>query len=301
MVYARQVVDPPSSAPYPYGLLNAVDWRPNGDPHVFQGIQWNSMCPADANTTVDPCFTGGGVTAKSKQTFQYLRGATPFTVYTEVDCSPPGFWDSADDKIAQAMAMAEGPEVETVLWTGSVAGTGNGQYPHLAANATVTDSSVLAPVTLQTATGTVTGSTILDVVEGLGRLEAALLACAKGTGFIHVTPVVLELMAAWRLVELRGGQLYTMAGNRVVVGAGYTGSAPDGTSAVGSQWMYATGPLFGYRSAVRTFDKATGLDRNVNTLKLIVERTYVVAYDCCIYGVAVSTGGIITGTPNSAT
>ena len=43
------------------------------------------------------------------------------------------------------------------------------------------------------------------------------------------------------------------------------------------------------------------LDRETNTLKTIVERTYVLGYSCCcMYAVPISTGGIVTGQPSSA-
>ncbi len=86
-------------------------------------------------------------------------------------------------------------------------------------------------------------------------------------------------------------------------GGGYPGTAPDGSApAYGVNWMYITGAVFGYRSGIKlNGTKIEHFDRSVNTLKVIAERTYVLGWDCCQFGVAVSYGGIITGLPNSAT
>ena len=54
------------------------------------------------------------------------------------------------------------------------------------------------------------------------------------------------------------------------------------------RWIYATPPVFGYRSDVRTFERETTLDRSVNTVKAVAERNYLLGYDCCLVAVPVS-------------
>ena len=66
-------------------------------------------------------------------------------------------------------------------------------------------------------------------------------------------------------------------------------------------WIYATGPVFAYRGAPETFAFREMFDRTANTLKTIVERTYVLGYSCCcLPAIPVSVGGDITGQPLSA-
>jgi hypothetical protein len=73
-------------------------------------------------------------------------------------------------------------------------------------------------------------------------------------------------------------------------------------------WIYGTGPVFGYRGMepgpdgqlTDQYDIRDWLDRSENTMKVIAERTYLLGYDCCLFAVAVSLGGIVTGQPLSA-
>jgi len=97
------------------------------------------------------------------------------------------------------------------------------------------------------------------------------------------------------VLDIGGSQIITKAGNLVAAGAGYPGTGPDGTILQGAAWIYATGQIFAYRTAPEAFDFKTTVDRAENTVKTIVERTYVLGWDCCHFAVPVSVGGIVTG------
>jgi hypothetical protein len=268
------------------------------------GMLWQPLCPG-GGSTFDGCIVSGGGTppAKASNASLGLRGSTPFTVFTEVDCSPVGWWDRAAENAEIALTQVEAYVVEQVFWTGTVAGITNAQYPHLAANAIVLEASLSTggPTTLQTAATVVTGS-VLDMVEGLGLLEQQLADCYKGgAGVIHVTQAVLDSLATNGLIVKDGAVYRTWNGNLVVPGGGYRGTSPAGaTATAGTSWMYATGPVFGWRSDISILgEPGQRLDRNVNTLKTIVERTYTLGFDCCHLAVQVSTGGVITGQPGT--
>jgi hypothetical protein len=278
---ARQIVDPPAFTLLPYGLWDAVEQRTPGNPHWQQGVTWIERCP-DGGTTYDECLsvTGTGAPpepgAKADNVDQTDRGATPFTIFTEFDCAPVGLRD-AETVASDALARIEQQQVEAAFWTGTVGGQ-TVAFPHLAANAEVLDSQqiVLQP----TATTCVTG---VDAAHALGALEDCLADCYAGQGVIHIPRIALPTLAAWGLVQARDGGLFTMAGNRVVVGGGYTGSGPDGTTpAAGSTWMFATGALFGYRGDVRMHSPRDSIDRSANTMRMIAERTYVLGFECCL-------------------
>lgn len=281
MAGARQIVDPPAFTLLPYGLWDAVEQRSPGNPHWQQGVTWIERCP-DGGTTYDECLsvTGTGAPpepgAKADNVDQTDRGATPFTIFTEFDCAPVGLRD-AETVASDALARIEQQQVEAAFWTGTVGGQ-TVAFPHLAADAEVFDSQqiVLQP----TATTCVTG---VDAAHALGALEDCLADCYAGQGVIHIPRIALPTLSAWGLVQARDGALFTTAGNRVVVGGGYTGTGPDGTSpAAGSTWMYATGALFGYRGDVRMHSPRDSIDRSANTMRMIAERTYVLAYECCL-------------------
>lgn len=318
MTNTRAIVGAPRKDLLTYGLFSVAENRSeprdaNGrvDPHWKNGVTWQNVCP-DAGTTYDRCIQAGslgvevtGIGAPSAKTATAERsiwGATPFTVVVEIDCSPPGFYTQADEIVATTFSQAEQFEVEQVFFTGTVNATANLQFPHLAAAAGLVED-VPGGATLQLVTGNVgpTGGASLDVVEALGKLEQALAACVKGVGVVHISCELLPHLVTNHLVHEQDGVLYTPGGHKLAVSAAYSGAAPSGVVQVGVQWMYATGPVFMYKSRGRYIgDEAASLDRTVDTLKRIYERTYVIGYDCCLFAVPVSTGGVITGAINSA-
>jgi hypothetical protein len=304
MTTRRKTVAAPLVTPESFTLLDYVQWVDDIDPHWQNGITYPAVC-GGASTTYDICVDSPVVTGsnptKADTADRIWRGATPFTVYTEIDCSPVGWWDDAENNINEALRRYEHLEVERTFWTGTVHGDANIAMPHLAANTVTLDSSD-SLITLQTAaTVAVTGT--FDVVEGLGILEQQLASCYGAQGLIYVTLPVFDELVNELLVFQRNGLWYTAKGNKVVPGSGFTGTAPDGTAApTGTSWMYATGALMGYRTPPKQVaTRKDSFNRAINTLKLIVERVYVLGWDCCHAAVRVSTGGTVTGTANSAT
>lgn len=300
----RVHVTSPAFSPLPYGLLTSLstETRFPQNQHWRTGVTYETLC-AQADTTYDDCFavsgTGGAVpppaAAKSATAEILWRGATPFTVYAEVNCSAPGFWDNAQDLIAQTHARAEETAVETALWTGR-AGDQRVVYPHLASDIEITDNR---GILLQTAATVVTGGT-LDIVEGIGRLEAELAECYHGVGVLHVPRVLAPAMANASLITREGFRYRTTNGNVVVFGTGYTGSSPSGASQAGAVTVYATGGMFIYRSELETTPSISTIDRDTNLVSVIAERTYVVGWECCHLAVEISIGGIVTGFAGSA-
>lgn len=304
----RKVLDQgPLVTPEGATLLDYIQWVEDPDPHWQAGITYPEVC-SGASTTYDICVTDappvtGDNPTKENTGERGWRGATPFTVYTRIDCSPVGWVNDAEGVIRAALLRFEHLAVEEVFTTGVVAGVADIMYPHLSADTEVLDPDddsgliVLQPAASVAVTGTV------DVVEGLGILEQQLADCYGAQGFIHVTLAVFNEMVNELIVFQRNGRWFTAKGNTVVPGSGYTGQAPDGTAApAGTSWMYATGAVFGRRTAPKQVGNITeSLDRGVNTLEIIIERTYVIGWDCCLAAVRVSTGGAVTGTASSAT
>ncbi len=299
MAGPRQLVAPPTFVDRNFGLLSVVQARyDEPDSHWRNGVTFQDICGI-ANLTHDSCAVSGAPPPKAGNVTVETFGALPFTVFAEVDCSPVGYTQQEQRaRAVDALTRAEGYQVERALWTGDIS---NGVlYPHLAANTLVTDPTNVN-VTLQCAATTVSGSVVFDIVEGVARLEAAMSACWPGQFVIHVPMILGEhLMSEW-VAEVSGAQIKTRAGNLVALGAGYPGTGPDGSSIANAAWIYATPPLFAYRSAPETFNFREQFDRSDNTLKTIVERTYVLGFPCCcFYAVPISVGGIVTGQPLSA-
>jgi len=320
MVAPLNQVESPDFTPLSYGLWSVVQDRSATGDRWRSGVTWQPIC-GTSNTTYDECITVTGTggpppapAAKAATHTIAARGAQPFTVFAEVDCSPVGFDNdpfersNAQNAARVALSQTEMIQVERAFWTG-IAGGQAVVFPHLAEDTAFTNSD---NIIMQTAVTTVTGSTVLDVVEGLGYLESRLDACYGGQGVIHVPDIVFNALVAQHLIVQVGGpngpRLQTTRGNLVAVGAGYPGTAPDGTAPVNAVWMYATGAVFGYRGIEpdpegnmrAAYNVRDWFDRAENTVKVQAERTYLLGWDCCHFGTLVTLGGIVSGLPLSA-
>lgn len=305
MANGRQLANPPVFTPLPFGLLSAAtDSTATAPTHWKAGITWQSHCPG-ADGTYDPC---GALSASGPvpdaplkdQTSEFLlRGATAFTVYAKFHCSSLGFWDVANQLATEALTRVEGHEVERIFDSGvapRIGGSTETVYPHLQADAEFVDDT---DALLQSTADVIT-TTPLDATEAFGRIEAALAECYNGVGVLHVPAVLSGEVQARALVQARGSQLTTLMGNRMALGGGYSGAAPDGTVTPGVAWVYATGSVFYYRGEITVMDPVDSFDRSINTVEAMAERTYLFGWDCCHLAVPVYIGGIPAGQFDSA-
>lgn len=309
MAGLRQVVDPPSFSPIPFGLLTTVEFPNIDGAHWQNGITYQPLCSSSVTgvgaSTYDPsciAVTGAGSPgppsppALASNFSQAPRGATSFVVYAEFDCATVGN-EQAQQAAERALAMAEPWQVEHAFWTGLAGGQAGAQtvvFPHLAANAQVLDANgILLQTQAINVTGVgsigVTGDTT-NITTALGLLEGALANCYDGVGVIHVPQLAVPSIGG--LIN-SGPQMKTKNGNLVAIGAGYPGTGPDGSVRAGNTvWLYATGNVFGFRSAIRVRapQGASSINRSTNTISMIAERTYVLGWDCCHFAVQAALG-----------
>jgi hypothetical protein len=297
-------IEPPAFTPARHGLFSVATPTTPSDPHWQGGVQYRALCPT-GGTTFDECIvvtgTGGAPpppVAKADNVDLNWRGSQPFTVFTEFDCAPASFGtpDEIKSLAEDALTRVEEWQVEQAFWTG-VSGSQAVVLPHLAEDTSIAAPAGLngspVPILLQTAAVVVTGGgPSAAPARALGVIERELANCYKGEGVIHIPAYLLPTFAASTLLVRDGARLRTWAGNLVVVGGGYTGSSPAGAApAAGESWIYATGSLFAYRSAVRTFRLDETFNRVENTVRAIAERTYVLGWDCCHLAALVAIGG----------
>ena len=274
-------------------LTTATQLDLTSNAHWRMGLQWQPMCP-DAEGTYGECTSPDGtpLPAPKGETWAWeTRGATPVTVYSRIDCAPVGQWDQLSTRNQQALLRSEARELERIFWTGEAeTGGGVSTWPHLAAAVAVADGDDL----IQPAATVITD--IPQTIEvGIGMLEAAMRECYPGIATLHVPIRLGALMAEAYLLAPRAGVMYTSSvGSKVVLGD-YPGTAPNGTSTDGVTWVYATGAVFFQREATpHTFTPVESFDRDVNTLSMIAERTYVVGWDCCLLAIPILNGEDIT-------
>lgn len=302
MAGPRLVVDGPSFAPLPYGLWDAVQKPPVDSIHWQNGITWVDRC-GNGDTLYDECIAVTGVggspsgqAAMTSNITQQNRGATSFACYAEFDCSPVGL-TGAQEVADAALEKVRSYQLEKAFWTGTAGKTSSGGvaqttvFPHLAANTALNDPAN-STILLQPAANTsVTGGATTDVADGLGQLQGALASCYHGVGVIHIPTVALPTLVAWDLVEDRDGGLYTVTGNRVVVGSGYPGTSPGGVApAAGSTWIYATGAIFGYQASVNVGSLVELFDRTENTHHMVAQQVYVLGWECCLFATQIALG-----------
>jgi len=279
-----------------YDLLSTATQLDLADGHWRMGLTWEQFCP-DTSGTYDPCVTvtddgGEAVLAdppdpKAATWEQLTRGATPFTAYSRADCAPVGEWTQLGERNRLSLIRSESRFVEDTFWTGvAEAGGQTTVFPHLAADAEVTDAEDL----IQPAATVVTA--IPQTIEvGIGMLEQAMRECYAGVATLHVPIRLASLMAEAYLLAPRAGIMYTSTvGSKVVLGE-YPGTSPAGVSTPGVTWVYATGEVFFMREAApHSFRPVESLDRDVNTLAMIAERTYVIGWDCCLLAIPILNG-----------
>jgi hypothetical protein len=278
-----------------FGLLSPATTQleiPN--PKWRMGLQWQSFCPAVAGTYGECTVPDEEIPPAPPKgvTWDWVtRGSTPVTIYSRVDCAPVGQWEDLSTRNQQALIRSEQRELERIFWTGGiVAGAGvTDAYPHLAANAEVTDGDDLLQMPAEPVS-----EDPQSIEVALGMLEAAMRRCYPGVATIHMPIRLAALAADHRLIESRNGVMYTTSvGSKVVIGE-YPGTGPDGTlPPTGQTWMYASGEVFWVREATpHSFRAVESFDRDVNTLSMIAERTYAYGWDCCLFAALVLNGEV---------
>lgn len=302
MAGPRQLVDGPRFTPSPYGLLSVADLRgDDGDSHWQNGITFDTECPnlnAAQGTTFDDCTAVTGIGSpppsppKADNTNYRWRGATPFTVFSQFDCSRVGL-EEAQNKAERALARAESWQIERAFWTGQAAGINNIAFPHLAHSAAeVLDAQgiVLQGPAVTGVSGYPATAGPWSISQGLGILEKLLADCINGVGVVHIPPQVLPKLTGVQAVAPRAAGMWTAAGNQVAVGNGYPGTGPGGQAPnQDAAWIYGTGPIVVYRGPVRVVDGVEAFDRSENTIRLLAERTVLVAFPgCCHFAVQIN-------------
>lgn len=291
----QQAIDQQPALPPVYSLLGCAPTLDVPAEEWFSGAKWLPEFTNTANTNgailidcIGDTASGAGMTAAAAPS---TKGLFPFGVFSSFQCSATGF--QIADYAGRARRLLDATQSYNIakeLWSGAINGgagaLGNGQLN--AANPT-TDTLSAAAVAP-------------DVAFAL--VEQGIAYYGHGRrGMIHCTPQVLLMIHTLYGLEQRNGLWMTPMGNIVVADAGYDGSAPGGTAASTSQWIYGTevievllSPVINLPNADLFGDEAAfmaeALDRTVDKVTVYSFRAAAIRWDQQIHVAAQVNVGI---------
>ena len=247
-----EVTGPPV-VPYPFGLFSVAPVGTPADGHWTSGIWWRSFACNLVGVTYGPCSVDDEVPEKDPNVECGIGGAVAFTVYARSDESVGG--GSLAEKFQAArdtLIAGEQFAVEQTVWAA------------LLAEVTVADGTAGAQ----------------NYAEAVAMAEALIADNYGGSPVLHMSRFAAPM--AHDVIQRDGTRLATLLGSQVVAGGGY-GTSP--TTAGAAQTIFATGALQVVRGEI--FDLGQHLDRDTNSISAVVERTYVVGWDCTAVRVAI--------------
>lgn len=271
----RALVPPITGEPSPHGLLGGcVPVVMATDGHQLNGTD---TLPASCNTAHPwqncPTATSGEFPWTNPASKVFDRPETcsfePFTAYAGFECSTIG----TSFEEAGALAMGQ-------LFRGEQSALEEWFMTRWLANATHTTD--LTP-----------GAGAVHIVNGIGILESWLGTNYGGQGVIHAPIGTASLLAMHH--QIRDGITdetcpETLAGNSVVLGAGYGVNVgpvalpgPPVAAPTGEAWLYITPPIR-IRRDERTLvlnSEWQGVNTTVNDRRAMAETTFVAEVACC--------------------
>lgn len=267
----RASVPPILGEPSPHGLLSGcIDVVTTSDVHQLNGTDMQSTTCGQARPWQDCPDPAGGWTNPAAKTFDRVGYCTfePVTVYAGAECSTFGISQvEAETSALDQLRLGEQRALEDWFLT------------RWLADATHT-------VDLTPAAGAV------HIVNGVGLLETWLGTEYGGRGVIHAPIGTASLLSMNTLVDFATEETcpQTLAGNAVVLGAGYSANlgpavppAVPAPAPAGEAWLYVTPPVRIRRDTARIVQSAEwqSIDTTVNDRRTLAETTFVPEVACC--------------------
>lgn len=274
----RALVPPIAADPLPNGLLGGcVDVVTTTDMHELNGTDMISMscaetnpwqdCPAaDPDNVLVPWVNPGAKLFDRPEACSF----EPLTAYAGVECSTFGIsFPEAQARALDQLRMGEQRTLEAFFATRGLAAMAMGND-------------------LTPAGGAV------HIVAGIGLLEEWLADNFGGTGLLHVPVRASGLLSTNYLVPFASDETCptTLAGNGVVIGAGYSAMTGPYTAAqtpgvaapAGEAWLYVTPPMRIRRDAPSLSMSAEwqGVNTVTNDRRAVAESTFVAEVSCCM-------------------
>lgn len=268
----RALVPPILGEPSPHGLLGGcIDVVRTTNMHELNGTDMISNSCAGANPWQDCADPAGGWTNPASKIFNRPNICTfePVTAYAGVECSTIGIsYDEARARALEELRLGEQRVLE--------------------------DWFMRRGLSWMAATNDLTpGTGALHIVNGIGVLETWLATNYGGQGVIHAPIGTASLLAMHTQIDLVTEETcpVTLAGNSVILGAGYTANvgpiASPGAGVpapAGEAWLYITPPMRIRRDEPNLVIANEGLSVNtsVNDRRELAETTFVPEVACCM-------------------
>lgn len=267
----RALVPPITGEPSPHGLLGGCIPVVNAtDSHHLNGTDLLPASCGAAHPWVDCPDPATGWTNPAEKVFDRPEQCSfePVSIYAGFECSAIG--TSLEEARQNAMAQlvrGEQAALETHFMT------------RWLADATHT-------VDVTPAAGAV------HIVNGVGILEAWLASNYGGQGIIHAPIGTASLLSMHRTVDFGSEETCpsTLAGNSVILGAGYSANlgpavppAAPVPAPAGEAWLYITPPMRIRRDDQFLVPQRRELSYNtqINDVIALAETTFVPEVACC--------------------
>ena len=237
-----------------------------GETWVWCGAVANAALPNGAPVDLDDLSRETSLTGATEDDADRWEQVYPFLVQAEDTCTNTLHAKRPESKthLLDVLELLSIKAAERELWVGGSNSEAKALARSGAADMVGTD---------------------LEAKKALGRVEDAMAACLPGVqGTIHVPPAVASILDS-SLQDI-DGELWTLAGSRVIVGAGYAGQSPAGKSAI-----YGTGPVVVHLGPTSMVTDELAQMANVrhNEFHLRAERLVAVTFDgCCHVGATVT-------------
>jgi hypothetical protein len=258
-----QIELPSPTQPLRYGLFSAANGPFDLPVHARQGgLQYeHAMCGPGFGYEVE-CAPNLNTKPAGEPT--EVVTATPFVVATKIRCGSVGHTEADWRRLGvQQLKSIEQSQVEQIF----SAGTFNAD-PSLANNADVVDVVTAA----------------VSIVDVIGVLEDSMYSTGYGVPAVLHLPFQLgERAKSEHLLDWDGTRWRTVVGTIVSIGD-YANLSPAGAApAAGTFWAYITGQTSIWRTADSDVFVAPiegTFNRTTNQVDVLVEREYVVAFEC---------------------
>lgn len=250
------------------------------DQHAFGGIQWVPAPCERPGIADDPCPDGEGEDeGKEFLRPEDIRQVDPFAVYGSFQCSPVGFpEEQRRGRALEHLLTDEARAVEYAVWTGA-----SGNRPRLADPTTE-----------------VLGSTN-SAAQAVAWLEDRMAVLTPSRITLHMPVGALSWLSTETVaVGDPAGEQLTPQGSPIAAGAGYSeaNTSPTGVPApAGAYWIYATGPVYGWRGPILELPDIPMVDllRQRNEVIAMAERPWLIGWDCPVVAVLLDPGLVDDG------